>query len=52
METLQQYKIETTLPVSLCETESSEVGFSTIYARSICWILADAVMVPATAEIG
>ena len=47
---MQQYKIETTVPVSLCETESSEVGFSTIYARSIR--PADAVRVPATAEIG
>ena len=42
------YKIETTVPVGLCETESSEVGFSTIYARSIC--PADAMLVSVTAE--
>ena len=48
METLQQYKIETTVPVSLCETESSEVRFSTIYARSIC--CADAMLVSVMAE--
>ena len=46
---MQQYKIETTVPVSLCETKSSEVGFSTIYARSIH--RADAVLVSVMAEI-
>ena len=49
VELLQRYKIETTVPVSLCETESSEVGFSTIYARSIC--PADVVRVSVTVEI-